>query len=292
MKRRNSGIPNIISSAPSHQTLNLWWGGWVGAGFPALRSSKLLALRGQETMETAPRPHPLQVSKKDHIPTTIHPVDHQEQRHGRVGAFFAKVFRQKSKGHDPEKATARSIEKGVVIEQVEAGHEIEVPQTQTQSELPQHGPLQVDKLPLIPLDSSNLDETPTIESIGRNEAYYSSRSASRRSQAETRLQISAEALNKAIAKATGTVSSPFRVPDAIGLQTVDEYGVDDIPQTARSIEAAIDGFIDMRECKMSIDSRALWKSCASNLFKAFYPYLKKCLSDIGVSLLWKKLEEA
>jgi hypothetical protein len=100
----------------------------------------------------------------------------------------------------------------------------------------------------------------------------------RRLEAENRLQEAANALNKAIA----SVSGKLQVPQAIGLQHIDPE-VEDLAQTSRNIEAAIDGFIDARQFKVASSSRTIWKTCATNMFKAFYPYVKTCLSEVGVS---------
>lgn len=100
----------------------------------------------------------------------------------------------------------------------------------------------------------------------------------RRLEAENRLQEAANALNNAIAN----VSGKLQVPQAIGLQNID-LEVEDLAQTSRNIEAAIDGFIDARQFKAASSSRTIWKNCATNLFKAFYPYVKTYLSEVGVS---------
>ena len=200
--------------------------------------------------------------------------DEHGRKHGHMGRFFAKVFHHESKGMTHEDSTDHATTRSISVD------------THKQAELPSQNlvPSTVTPPPPNPcfLESSNVnaDETPLVGKTTIEPTFGSCSPKTRRSQAEARLQKSAESLNQAIAKVSGII----RVPDAITLQNVEEV-VDNIPQTARSIEVAIDAFIDARQYKVAIDARAVWKSCASNLFRAFYPYVKSCLSEIGVFLL-------
>lgn len=217
-------------------------------------------------MERISSIHSTKGTQPEIIPGNPHEGEH-ERKHSQVGAFFVKVFRRESTENSPrDKATTRSIET-TVVKQVELSDP--VPSSPRETHQPE--PLVAD---------SSVTRNPANDDTSTNSIDGVSSTTSRRSHAEIRLRKSAEALNQAIAKVSGS----FRVPDAIGLQNVEEK-VDDIPRTARSIEVAIDGFIDRRQRTISMDSRVLWKSCASNIFKAFYPYVKNCLSDISVSPL-------
>jgi hypothetical protein len=215
------------------------------------------------------RPHPSEFSGKNGVSTAIHEVG-PDGRKG-IGGLFHKVFNRRSKKNESARnqVTARSMDiRG--SEQIEASRPIRTRPPETQ---------QSDVIPLA--DSSAEEKVSPAETAEPKSPDTYSDSKTRREQAESRLHKSAQALNQTILTITSTGTVNFRVPGAIGLQKA-EHDVIDVPQTARSIEVAIDGFIDLRQRKVNTDSRAVWKSCAYNIFKAFYPYVKKCLSDVGV----------
>jgi hypothetical protein len=195
-------------------------------------------------------------SKK--VTTTVTEVQ-PEPHHGRVGTFFKGVFRRGSKDHNSTIITARSIEPP------------DINQLKRSQSAPNSAPTQPTPIP----ESKMQPETTITEIvIGETAPDETPTAVSRRAQCEAQLEKSGEALNKAIAKVAN-----FRVPDAISLQNVE---VDNIARTARNIETAIDAFIDSRQYKVAADKRATWKSCAANIYKAFYPYVKNTMSEISV----------
>lgn len=194
-------------------------------------------------------------SKKITTVTEVQP----EQHHGRVGSFFKGVFRRSSKDHDNTIITARSIEPP------------DINQLKRSQSVPNSA---VTQPALIPESKKEPEITITETVIGETAPDETPTAVSRRAVCEAQLEKSAEALNKAIAKVAN-----FRVPDAISLQNVE---VDNIARTTRNIETAIDAFIDSRQYKLAADKRATWKSCAANIYKAFYPYVKNTMSEISV----------
>jgi len=214
-------------------------------------------------MEAAASHHINRLPSKDGVEN----VQEAEHRRSHVGSFFVKVFRRESnkKCHGPDKVTARSLGTRMV-------QKIELSKSTSHKGSESR---QIDTL----VAESSVNET-RMSKVETVLSDVDSSAKGRRTRAETRLRKSAEGLSQAIAKTSGT----FRVPDTIGLQNITD-DIHNIPQTARNIEAAIDGFIDARQYNVSMNSRAMWKSCTSNLFKAFYPYVKECLTDVVVSLL-------
>ena len=210
-------------------------------------------------MEAAGSHHINRLPSKDDV-KNIHEAEH---RHGNVRSFFVKVFHRESN----KKRHVRSVETRVA-------QTIELSKSTSNKGSDSR---QIDTV----VAESSVNETLTY----KVENDVNSSAKGRRARAENRLRKSAEGLSQAIAKISGT----FRVPDAIGLQNITE-DIHNIPQTTRNIEAAIDGFIYERRYEVSMDSRALWKSCISNLFKAFYPYVKECLTDVVVSLLPRNID--
>jgi hypothetical protein len=215
--------------------------------------------------------------RRDHVSThlagkgvaVMTTEEEQKKKDGRISSFFKKAFSHNSSKHNDIPADKSVPESSAGSREIE---QAEIPTANNIRDPPDKAVPGDDK----PKDSPTIaEETGGISKSASIVAPHSAES--RRLAAERLLQNAADGLNQAIAKLSGKL----QIPEAIGLQNID-HEVDDVAQTAKSIEAAIDGFIDARRLQATTDSRTMWKSCAANLFKAFYPYVKKCLKEVGV----------
>jgi hypothetical protein len=76
-------------------------------------------------------------------------------------------------------------------------------------------------------------------------------------------------------------ATKLRIPEELSLQNVDR--VNNVEETAKQLESAIDALIDARTELSAIPSRRrAVKDCVSRWFNASFPYIKSSLSAVGV----------
>jgi hypothetical protein len=112
------------------------------------------------------------------------------------------------------------------------------------------------------------------------QTYVDASKPSPREVAEVEFRKAAINLNSAMAKS----SSPYQIPEAIALQTVDH--VTDVEATCDKLETAIDKFIHERT-SIAEGGRQVWKECVKSWYCALFPYVKPCLSAVAVNICRK-----